>query len=55
MKISELFETIRSKEKKGSLLWVLDSTKTSFGKRMMRQVLSSPLMDKFGSTNVGME
>ncbi len=42
----ELFETIRSKEKKGSLLWVLDSTKTSFGKRMMRQVLSSPLMDK---------
>jgi len=42
----ELFETIRSKEKKGSLLWVLDNTKTSFGKRMMRQVLASPLMDK---------
>lgn len=42
----ELFETIRAKEKKGSLLWVLDRTKTSFGKRMMRQVLSSPLMDK---------
>ena len=42
----ELFETIRSKEKKGSLLWVLDNTKTSFGKRMMRQVVSSPLMDK---------
>ena len=42
----ELFETIRSKEKKGSLLWVLDNTKTSFGKRMMRQVVASPLMDK---------
>ena len=42
----ELFETIRSKEKRGSLLWVLDSTKTSFGKRMMRKVISAPLMDK---------
>ncbi len=42
----ELFETIRSKEKKGSLLWTLDNTKTSFGKRMMRQVVASPLMNK---------
>ncbi len=42
----ELFETIRNKEKKGSLLWVLDKTKTSFGKRMMRSVISSPLLDK---------
>ena len=42
----ELFETIRSKEKKGSLLWVLDGTKTSFGKRMLRQIVSAPLMDK---------
>ncbi len=42
----ELFETIRSKEKRGSLLWVLDSTKTSFGKRMMRKVIATPLMDK---------
>ena len=42
----ELFETIRSKEKRGSLLWVLDNTKTSFGKRMLRKVLSAPLMDK---------
>lgn len=42
----ELFETIRNKDKKGSLLGVLDNTKTSFGKRMMRQVLASPLMDK---------
>ena len=47
----ELFETIRSKEKKGSLLWVLDSTKTSFGKRMMRQVVASPLMDKSAIDN----
>ena len=42
----ELFETIRSKEKKGSLLWILDGTKTSFGKRMLRQIISAPLMDK---------
>lgn len=42
----ELFETIRTKEKKGSLLWVIDQTKTSFGKRMMRNVIASPLMDK---------
>ena len=42
----ELFETIRSKEKRGSLLWVLDNTKTSFGKRMLRNVISAPLMDK---------
>ncbi len=42
----ELFETIRSKEKRGSLLWVLDHTKTSFGKRMMRKVIGAPLMDK---------
>jgi len=47
----ELFETIRSKEKKGSLLWVLDNTKTSFGKRMMRQVVASPLMDKTAIDN----
>ncbi|MBQ5327287.1 MAG: DNA mismatch repair protein MutS, partial [Oscillospiraceae bacterium] len=42
----ELFETIRSKEKRGSLLWVLDNTKTSFGKRMLRKVIAAPLMDK---------
>ncbi len=42
----ELFETIRSKEKRGSLLWVLDETKTSFGKRMLRKVISAPLMNK---------
>lgn len=42
----ELFETIRSKEKRGSLLWVLDNTKTSFGKRMLRKIISAPLMNK---------
>ncbi len=42
----ELFETIKNKEKKGSLLWVVDKTKTSFGKRLMRNVISTPLMDK---------
>lgn len=28
------------------MLWVLDGTKTSFGKRMLRQIISAPLMDK---------
>ncbi|MEG1158498.1 MAG: DNA mismatch repair protein MutS, partial [Christensenellaceae bacterium] len=42
----ELFETIRTKEKKGSLLWILDQTKTSFGKRMLRKIVGAPLMDK---------
>ncbi|MEG3029489.1 MAG: DNA mismatch repair protein MutS [Oscillospiraceae bacterium] len=42
----ELFETIRTKEKRGSLLWILDQTKTSFGKRMLRKIVASPLMDK---------
>ena len=41
----ELFETIRSKEKKGSLLGVLDRTRTSVGKRMIRSFISAPLMD----------
>lgn len=42
----ELFETIRTKEKRGTLLWILDQTKTSFGKRMMRNIIGTPLMDK---------
>ena len=32
----ELTETLRSKEKKGSLLWVLDSTRTSMGRRLLK-------------------
>ncbi len=34
----ELLETLRTKEKKGSLLWVLDKTKTAMGKRLIRQL-----------------
>ncbi len=39
----ELTETLRNKEKKGSLLWVLDSTKTSMGKRLLRSYIEQPL------------
>ncbi len=41
----ELTETMRSKEKKGSLLWVLDNTKTSMGKRLIRRYTEQPLMN----------
>ena len=41
----ELTETMRGKEKKGTLLWVLDKTKTSMGSRMMRSWLEKPLLD----------
>ena len=41
----ELTETMRSKEKKGTLLWVLDKTKTAMGGRMMRSWLEKPLLD----------
>lgn len=41
----ELTETIRSKEKKGSLLWVLDKTKTSMGSRLLRSWLEKPLLN----------
>ncbi len=40
----ELTETMRSKEKKGSLLWVLDRTKTSPGARLLRQWVEHPLL-----------
>jgi DNA mismatch repair protein MutS len=40
----ELCETIRSKEKRGSLLWVLDKTKTAMGGRMIRFWLERPLL-----------
>ena len=39
----EITETLRNKEKKGSLLWVLDHTKTSMGKRMLKSYLEQPL------------
>ena len=41
----ELTETLRSKEKKGSLLWVLDKTKTAMGARCMRSWLERPLLN----------
>ena len=41
----ELTETIRSKEKRGSLLWVLDKTHTPMGGRMLRSWLEKPLLD----------
>ena len=40
----ELTETLRSKEKKGSLLWVLDKTKTAMGARCLRSWLERPLL-----------
>jgi len=40
----ELTETLRSKEKKGSLLWVLDKTKTPMGGRMLRSWMEKPLL-----------
>ncbi len=41
----ELTETMRSKDKKGSLLWVLDETCTAMGGRMLRSWLEKPLLD----------
>ena len=40
----ELTETLRGKEKRGSLLWVLDKTKTAMGARCMRSWLERPLL-----------
>ncbi len=41
----EITETMRNREKRGSLLWVLDKTKTSMGKRMLRTWLEQPLLN----------
>ncbi len=46
----EIIETLRSREKKGSLLWVLDKTKTSMGKRMLRAWIERPLINMGGIT-----
>ncbi len=40
----ELTATLRGKEKRGSLLWVLDRTKTAMGSRMLRSWLERPLL-----------
>lgn len=42
----ELSETLREKSKRGSLLWVLDKTKTAMGARMIRSFLEQPLIEK---------
>ena len=42
----ELTETMREKSRRGSLLWVLDRTKTAMGARMLRSFLEQPLIDK---------
>lgn len=41
----ELLETMRNKEKRGSLLWVLDRTRTPMGKRLIRGWLERPLLN----------
>ncbi len=48
MRNLELVETLREKEKRGSLLWVLDKTKTAMGARMLRRWIEQPLIDKGG-------
>jgi len=41
----ELTETLREKQKKGSLLWVLDKTRTAMGARTLHQLVEQPLVD----------
>src|SRR5699024_4873901 len=42
----ELTETLREKQKRGSLLWVLDKTKTAMGARTLRSMVEQPLIDR---------
>ena len=42
----ELCETLRDKQKRGSLLWVLDKTKTAMGARTLRKFIEQPLIDR---------
>lgn len=42
----ELVETLREKQKRGSLLWVLDKTKTAMGARLLRTCIEQPLIHK---------
>ena len=42
----ELVETMREKQKRGSLLWVLDKTKTAMGARLLRNMIEQPLIIK---------
>lgn len=47
----EITETMREKGKRGSLLWVLDRTKTSMGARMLKQWLEKPLVNPIHINN----
>ena len=40
----ELCETLRDKQKRGTLLWVLDKTKTAMGARLLRRYIELPLL-----------
>ena len=42
----ELLDTLREKQKRGSLLWVLDKTKTAMGGRMLRTFIEQPLINR---------
>ena len=42
----ELTETLREKQKKGTLLWVLDRTKTAMGGRLLRTLVEQPLISR---------
>ena len=42
----ELVETMREKQKRGTLLWVLDKTKTAMGARLLRKYIEQPLIDR---------
>lgn len=44
----EIVETLREKERRGSLLWVLDKTRTAMGARMLRSMTEQPLLDMDG-------
>ncbi len=47
----ELTESMRAKEKRGSLLWVLDKTKTAMGARLLRSWLLKPLLNPVAIAN----
>ncbi|MBQ8933346.1 MAG: DNA mismatch repair protein MutS, partial [Lachnospiraceae bacterium] len=46
MRNLELLESMREKEKRGTLLWVLDKTRTAMGSRFLRRMISQPLLSK---------
>ena len=42
----ELTETMRAKERRGSLLWLLDKTKTAMGGRLLKRYIEQPLLNR---------